>query len=71
MKRTFPFTGQNPHGYKPFHQQTLTQTFAQANGEKPRRKEPDSKITEYNMLPKFLYLQNLSFYSLKTLYNKQ
>jgi hypothetical protein len=71
MKHTFPFTGQNPHGSKPLHQQTLTQTFAQANGEKSRRKEPDSKITEYNMLPKFMYLQKLLFYSLKTLNNKQ
>jgi hypothetical protein len=43
VKQTFSFTGQTPHGCKPHHQQTLTQTFAQANGEKSRRKEPDSK----------------------------
>jgi hypothetical protein len=32
----FPLASQIPHGHKPLHQQILTKTFAQANGEEFR-----------------------------------
>jgi hypothetical protein len=65
-----PSAGQIPHSCRPLCLQTLTQTFSQANGEEFRRKEPDSPIpglkrTEYDMVPKCVFVNTVFFTVLK------
>jgi hypothetical protein len=43
---SFPFTDQIPCGYKPFYQQSLTQTFFWDTEEENRRKGPNFKAKE-------------------------
>jgi len=69
-KLAFPFTDQIPCGYKPFCQQSLTQTFFWDTGEESRRKGPNFKRMKNAVLPKLLLRKLFFLYRQKTYYNK-